>query len=385
MGHRSVILTLAAVSLAVVAGACGGKERGGAVGGASAAGKLDVSTAGWKTDFSKHTVPLSEFQSGGPKRDAIPPIDGPKTVSPEQAEQFLDDREPVLVARQRGAVRAYPIQILIWHEIVNDELGGRAIAVTYCPLCNSSVVFDRRVGARALTFGTTGNLRMSDLVMWDRQTESWWQQLSGEAVAGELSGKRLEVLPSQTLSWADFRRSYPHGDVLSRDTGFERDYGANPYEGYDERDSRPFLFNGKTDDRLPPKEYVAAVFVDETKPLVVPFSRLVRESAVNAASGATPLVVLYKRGVVSPLDAAAISRSKDVGTSAAFDRRVGRRTLEFQARDGGYVDRQTGSRWDITGQAVAGPLEGKRLRPLRHDQQFWFALAAFLPGAEILG
>ena len=134
MGHRSVILTLAAVSLAVAAGACGGKERGGAVGGASAAGKLEVSAAGWKTDFSKHTVPLSEFQSGGPGRDAIPPIDGPKTVSQEQAEPFLDDREPVLVARQRGAVRAYPIQILIWHEIVNDELGGRAIAVTYCPL-----------------------------------------------------------------------------------------------------------------------------------------------------------------------------------------------------------------------------------------------------------
>ena len=373
-----------AVLLALVVSACGESDRGASADGRAAAG-LRVSTAGWKTDFSKHTVPLSEFRSGGPGRDGIPPIDKPKTVSQEEADTFLDDREPVLVVQQGQAVRGYPLQILIWHEIVNDELDARPIAVTYCPLCNSSVVFDRRVDDRVLTFGTTGNLRRSDLVMWDRQTESWWQQLSAQAVVGKLSGERLEVLPSQTLSWADFRRSFPDGDVLSRETGFERDYGRNPYVGYDERDSQPFLFDGQTDDRLPAKEYVLAVFVDEDKPLVIPFSRLVRERVVNAQSGGTPFVALYKEGVVSPLDNAAISRSEDIGTSAAFDRRLDRRTLEFRAVDGGYVDRQTASRWDITGRAIEGPLQGKRLRPLRHDQQFWFALAAFLPNAKILG
>ncbi len=378
-----VAVSVAAVLLVGVVSACGGSDAGAPAEGREAA-QLQVSTAGWRTDFSKHTVALSEFRSGGPGRDGIPPIDRPRAVSPDVADEFLDDREPVLVVQQGRAVRAYPVQILIWHEIVNDELGGRPIAVTYCPLCNSSVVFDRRVDDRVLTFGTTGNLRKSDLVMWDRQTQSWWQQLSAEAIVGTLSGKRLDVLPSQTLSWADVRRSFPHGDVLSRDTGFERDYGRNPYVAYDERGSQPFLFDGQADDRLPAKEHVIAVFVDERKPLVIPFSRLAREPAVNAQTDGKPIVAFYKKGVLSPLDNAAISRSKDVGTSAAFDRRVRGETLEFRAVDGGYVDRQTASRWDITGRAIEGPLKGERLRQLRHDQQFWFALAAFLPNATIL-
>jgi hypothetical protein len=343
---------------------------------------LQIDTSGWETDFSKHSVPLSEFRSGGPPRDGIPPIDAPKPTSQADAEEWLSEREPVLVVEAGGQVRAYPIQILVWHEIVNDTLRGRPIAVTYCPLCNSSLVFDRRVGGRLLTFGTTGNLRRSDLVMWDRQTESWWQQLSAEAVVGELAGTRLKVLPSQTLSWADFKRIHPGGDVLSRDTGVDRDYGRNPYAGYDQPDSPPFLFDGETDERLPPKERVVAVFAaDET--VVVPFSRLVREPVVQTEAGGRPVVVLYKRGVVSPLDAPVIEGSRDVGTAAAFDARVDGRRLTFEQRDGHFLDRETGSRWDIAGRAVAGELAGERLRPVRHDQQFWFALAAFVPDARI--
>jgi hypothetical protein len=343
---------------------------------------LQVDTSGWETDFSQHSVPLSEFQSGGPPRDGIPPVDEPKPTSQAAAEEWLSEREPVLVVELGDQVRAYPIQILVWHEIVNDMLGGRPIAVTYCPLCNSSLVFDRRVGGRTLTFGTTGNLRRSDLVMWDRQTESWWQQLSAEAVVGELTGTKLKVLASQTLSWADFKRIHPGGDVLSRDTGARRDYGSNPYAGYDQPDSEPFLFDGETDDRLPPKERVVAVFAkDET--VVVPFSRLVREPVVQTEAGGRPVVVFYKRGVLSPLDAPVIDGSRDVGTAAAFDPRLDGRRLSFERRDGGFVDRQTGSRWDIAGRALAGELAGERLEPVRHDQQFWFALAAFVPDARI--
>jgi Protein of unknown function (DUF3179) len=279
-------------------------------------------------------------------------------------------------------VRAYPLQIPVWHEIVNDTLGDRPIAVTYCPLCNSSLVFDRRVGDRTLTFGTTGNLRRSDLVMWDRQTESWWQQLSAEAVVGELTGTRLKVLPSQTLSWADFKRIHPGGDVLSRDTGVTRDYGSNPYQGYDRPDSAPLLFEGEPDDRLPPKERVLAVFA-ERETVVVPFSRLAREPVVQTEAAGRPVVVLYKRGVVSPLDAPSTEGSRDVGTAAAFDPRVQGRALHFERRGGGFFDRETGSSWDIAGRAVSGELAGERLTPVRHDQQFWFALAAFLPDARI--
>jgi Protein of unknown function (DUF3179) len=343
---------------------------------------LSFDQSGWETDFSKHSVPLSEFQSGGPPRDGIPPVDEPKPTSQADAEEWLSEREPVLVVELAGQVRAYPVQILVWHEIVNDMLGGRPISVTYCPLCNSSLVFDRQVAGRTLTFGTTGNLRRSDLVMWDRQTESWWQQLSAEAVVGELTGTRLKVLPSQTLSWADFKRIHPDGDVLSRDTGADRDYGSTPYVGYDRPDSEPFLFGEETDDRLPPKERVVAVFAkDET--VVVPFSRLAREPVVQTAVGGRPVVVFYKRGVVSPFDEPTITGSRDVGTAAAFDPRLHGQRLRFERRDGGFVDRETGSRWDIAGRAVAGELAGERLEPVRHDQQFWFALAAFVPDARI--
>jgi Protein of unknown function (DUF3179) len=339
-------------------------------------------TSGWETDFAKHSVPLSEFQSGGPPRDGIPPVDEPKPTSQADADEWLSRREPVLAVEIGDAVRAYPIQILVWHEIVNDTLGGRPVAVTYCPLCNSSLVFDRRVRGRTLTFGTTGNLRNSDLVMWDRQTESWWQQLTAEAVVGELTGTRLSVLPSQTLSWADFKRLHPAGDVLSRDTGVDRDYGRNPYAGYDQPGSAPFLFDGEADDRLPPKERVVAVFAkDET--VVVPFSRLIRTPVVHIEAGGRPVVVFYKRGVTSPLDAATINDSRDVGTAAAFDARVDGRPLNLERRGDGFVDRATGTRWDFAGRAVAGELAGERLAPVRHDQQFWFALAAFLPDARI--
>jgi len=218
--------------------------------------------------------------------------------------------------------------------------------------------------------------------MWDRQTESWWQQLSSEAVVGKLAGKKLEVLPSQTLSWADFRKRYPQGDVLSRDTGTERDYGRNPYQGYDDPDSQPFLLDGETDDRLSPKERVAAVTAGE-ETVVVPFSRLEKEPVVNEQVAGKPVVVFFKRGVVSALDAGSISDSKDVGTAAAFERVADGRTLDFERREDRYVDRQTGSSWDITGRAVEGELRGERLAAVRHDEQFWFALAAFVPDARI--
>src|SRR5918996_759321 len=319
------IFTLALVVALVVVAVAGDDEpspqntpaRGGA--GSEA---LYVDTSGWETDFSKHSVPLSEFLSGGPPRDGIPPIDEPKPTSQAEADEWLSDREPVLAVELGDEVRAYPVQILVWHEIVNDQLEGRPIAVTYCPLCNSSLVFDRRVRGRTLTFGTTGNLRNSDLVMWDRQTESWWQQLTAEAVVGELTGTRLAVLPSQVVSWADFQRLHPDGDVLSRDTGVARDYGRNPYEGYDQPDSQPFLFDGETDDRLPPKERVIAVFTPR-ETVVVPFSRLAQEPVVDIEAGGHPVVVLYKRGVSSPLDASSIADSRDVGTAVALEKRVG--------------------------------------------------------------
>ena len=235
-------------------------EGDGGNGGAAATGddNLSVNTAEWATDFTKHSVPLSEFIPGGPPKDGIPSIDDPKFISQAEGDEFLDDGEPVAVLEVGGEARAYPIQILTWHEIVNDEIGGEPIALTFCPLCNSTVAFSRVLDGETVEFGTTGNLRRSDLVMYDRKTETWWQQLTAEAIVGELTGQTLEVVPSQILSWGEFKSQHPDSEVLSRDTGFDRSYGTNPYAGYDSS-SRPFLYRGSMPKGIAPMAYVVAV------------------------------------------------------------------------------------------------------------------------------
>ena len=367
--------------LAVLLAGCGAGS------GDSDAGEVPFSTAEWSTDFAEHSVSFDEFTSGGPPKDGIPAIDRPRFVSTAEADGFLADREPVAVIELGGTARAYPLQILIWHEIVNDEIGGRPVAVTYCPLCNSTVAFSRVVGERTLDFGTTGKLRNSDLVMYDRQTESWWQQLTADAIVGELTGERLEVLPSQILSWSEFRRLHPDGEVLSRNTGHHRPYGENPYAGYDQPDSSPFLFEGETDDALPPKERVAAIPTGDGEAVVYPFGRLAKRAPVNDSIDGRPIVVLFDPEVGSALDSSTIDLGREVGAAAVFERTVGRRTLSFEAGSGpGEVrDRGTGSTWDLRGRATAGPLTGKRLRQIPHDDQFWFALAAFYEHADIRG
>jgi hypothetical protein len=382
MAKRGLI-ALASVALAAMAVA--GCSLGS--GGSGAMGSPPFSTAMWSTDFTEHSVPLDEFRSGGPPKDGIPAIDDPKFVSTEEADRFLAAREAVAVLELGGAARAYPLQILVWHEIVNDEIDGRPVAVTYCPLCNSTVAFSREVDGRTLDFGTTGMLRNSDLVMYDRQTESWWQQLTADAVVGELTGTTLELLPSQILSWAEFRRLHPDGEVLSRDTGFDRPYGSNPYVGYDRPSSQPYLFEGTTNDALPPKERVAAVTTRNGGAVVYPFDRLARAAPINDLIDGRPIVVLFDRDVASALDAATIATGREVGAAAVFERSIGGRPLSFQAgaEPGEVRDRQTGSTWDLSGRAIEGPLAGAELRQVPHDDQFWFALAAFYDHPDIRG
>jgi hypothetical protein len=348
--------------------------------------EVPFDTSAWRTDFAAHSVPLDEFIGGGPPKDGIPSIDEPRFVSVGEAERFLTPREAVAVVELEREVRGYPIQILTWHEIVNDEIARQPIAVTYCPLCNSTVVFSREIDGEAVEFGTTGKLRASDLVMYDRKTESWWQQITAEAVVGELTGQRLDVLPSQILSWAAFRRAHPDGTVLSRDTGFNRDYGANPYAAYDtDPDSAPFLLEGEPDRSLPPKERVAAIRTGDRSAVVYPFSRLRGSAPVNDEVDGRPVVILFDPEVASALDSSLVSLGRDVGAAAAFERRAKGRSLDFEAgpSPGTFRDRQTSSTWDMSGRATAGRLAGTRLEQIPHDDQFWFSLAAFFPDAEI--
>ena len=219
-------------------------------------------TFDWDTDFSLHSVPYDEIR-GGSSPGWHSAHRRPEVRNRPGSRRLVGDQEPVMALEIDGDVRAYPLQILTWHEIVNDEVGGVPVSVTFCPLCNAAIVFDRRLDSVVYDFGTSGNLRNSDLIMWDRQTQSWWQQFSGEAIVGSLTGKKLTFLPSSIVSFAIFKEAYPDVKVLSRDTGFRRSYGRNPYAGYDRANNPPFLFDGVADGRLLPKERVAAVTVGE--------------------------------------------------------------------------------------------------------------------------
>ena len=273
------------------------------------------------TDFSNRTVELKEIRGGGPPKDGIPAIDMPRFDRVADALSWIDPMEPVIAVTVGSRTRAYPLQILTYHEIVNDELGGKPIAVTFCPLCNASIVFDRTVGGEVLDFGTTGLLRMSDLVMYDRQTESWWQQFSGRGIVGDFAGTRLTRVPSSIVSFASFASAFPEAGVLNRDTGHARPYGRNPYPGYDRIDQHPFLFDGSVDDRLPPMERILSVTVDG-RSRIYPFSALSGNALVHDELDGTPLVVFAAGELLSVLDNPSIGDSRVVLEAAAWKRRI---------------------------------------------------------------
>jgi hypothetical protein len=300
-------------------------------------------TVGWATDFRRHSVPLTEFQSGGPGKDGIPAIDKPSFERTPEVD-FLKPDEPVIAGVVDDDARAYPIQILIWHEIVNDTIGGVPVAVTFCPLCNTSIVFDRRVVGGTLAFGTTGNLRHSDLVMYDRQTESWWQQFGGEGLVGRWTGERLKRVPSRVIAWQQFRRAHRDGKVLSRETGFNRPYGNNPYPGYDDVDTPPFFptKNG-SDRRLPPKERVV-FFEHGGEGVAIAYSLLRKKRELVVTVGGRAFTVSWKPGVRSSLDESDVASGRDVGTAEV---RSGRKLVPF-------------------------------------EEPFWFAVAAFRPDVRVI-
>jgi hypothetical protein len=332
-------------------------------------------------------VDPGDIVSGGPPPDGIPPVDRPRFQAVAEVD-WLAAAEPVAVVELAGQAKAYPLQILVWHGIVNDQVDGVPVAVTYCPLCNTAVGFRRpTVAGKPTTFGTSGKLCHSNLVMYDRATRSLWPQALGVAVTGQLTGQRLQRVATQLVAWRDFRAAFPGGRVLSRDTGHRRPYGENPYPLYDRKGSRPFLFDGTTDGRLEAVERVLGISVGD-RHLAVPYTRLAGQAkggvaAANLELGGAPVLVMWRSGVTSALDRRRIAASRQVGATAAFSRRVGGRALTFHARGGRVTDQQTGSTWDQFGRAVAGPLTGTRLTPATAMDSFWFDWAAFHPDTAI--
>ncbi len=263
-----------------------------------------------ETDFGITSVSnWSEIQSGGPPKDGIPALSDPGFVR-VSGKSGIAATEPVITVELAGAKpRAYPIRYLMWHEIVNDTVAGQPIAVTYCPLCNSAIVFDRRTSRGVLTFGVTGKLRHSDMVMYDRETQSWWQQATGEAIVGRMTGTDLKPLPVWMESWAEFRGRNPNGLVMA-EPAFNRDYGRNPYRGYD-TSRRPFLFSGE----MPPHGVHPLERVVRVGGRAWPMTRLSRESEVSEAG----VTISWSAGQSSALDSGTIGAGRDVGTIRVRD------------------------------------------------------------------
>lgn len=305
------------------------------------------------------------------------------TAAPLARAPTLLAEEPVVLVQIDEDVRAYPLQILIWHEIANDTVGGVPIAVTFCPLCNTAIVFERRVGDQVLDFGTTGMLRYSNLIMYDRQTESWWQQATGSGIAGAYAGAQLRFQLAPIIAWAQFAGTHPQGQVLSRETGFSRDYGRNPYAGYDDVNRSPFLYDGPaTPDALPATARVLTVELGG-EAVAYPYAVLEQAGAIHDTVGGQPIVVLWQVGTASALDASSVAGGRDVGTAAAYRREHAGRTLSFARAGEQLTDAQTGSSWDVLGRAVAGPLAGAQLEPVVAVNHFWFSWAAFKPATRI--
>ena len=341
-------------------------------------------TVNWSTDFCQSIVDFDEILVGNPTKDGIPSVEDPAMDTVEEAAEWLVDQSPVIALEIDGEARAYPLAILMWHEIANDEIAGVPVAVTFCPLCNSAITFDRRVDEEVLDFGVSGFLRNSDLIMYDRQTESWWQQLTGEGLIGEFAGRLLEILPSQVIGFGGFVDRYPAGMVMSRDTGYNRQYGVNPYSGYDSRTGPPFLFRGELDMRLPlPVAHVLAAVVDDVAK-AYPFSILRKHEVINDSIGETAIVAFYQGGVASALGDRTIDTARDIGTAGMYRATVDGEVLHFSSNDDGtFSDDETGSTWNAFGEAIDGALVGTQLEWTNAFPHFWFAWAAFHPETEV--
>ena len=303
-------------------------------------------------------------------RDAIPPIYAPLYERAEGGD-WLGDRDLVIgYVGEGGQAYAYPHRILNFHEIVNDEIDGRPVRISYCPLCRSGVVYDRRLESRTLTFGNTSALFESDLVMFDWETNSYWWQVPGRAIVGTLAGQSLQPLRSETMRWSAWRDLHPQTLILSRDLGYPRDYSRDPFASFSDfldGGGEPFpISEASRDDRLRPSDEVLGVVVAEQN-RVYPLMRL-GTTAVNDTIGGRPVVIFVD-----------VERS----TGTAFFAAADGRTLTFEYRDGGYFDVETGSRWDLAGRALGGPLAGARLEAPATRTTFWFAYIGAFPDSEL--
>ncbi len=318
------------------------------------------------TDGQKHLIPLDKIKSGGPPKDGIPSIDNPQFTTVSQ-ENHVSDSDLVLGLDINGDVRAYPLSILVWHEIVNDKVGGVPVAVTYCPLCFTNQVFERVIDGQEVEFGTSGKLYNSNLVMYDRLTDSYWSQALGKAITGELTGYELNIIPFDVITWEDWKNIHPDTLVLTTDTGHLRAYGVDPYGDY-YTDTRIIFPVDNNDDRMHPKEIVLGFNVGDIykayKQQDIEVSVTVNDQINNKP---ILLVSLYPEN------------------ARAFERSVDGKIYEFFFEGGHIIDKETNSEWNYDGVAFSGPLEGTKLNRVPFNPGFWFEWVAFHRETEVYG
>lgn len=318
-----------------------------------------------ETEGIKHTVNLNDIVSAGAPRDNIPSIDQPKFESVLTGDIYLKDDGYGIDLEVNGRHRFYPYQLLVWHEIVNDEFNGQPVLVTYCPLCESAVVFDRRVGQETIEFGTSGRLWNNNLVMYDRKTETLWNQILGQGIRGELAGWKLQQIPVQVMTWNSWKKIYPEGEVLTRDTGVERDYTRDPYGDYYQNSKVMFPLTHKND-RLNVKDRIYGV--SQNDQMAYLRDAVAEEKVVNDEIGGAPAVLVYNNYTDSV---------------KVFLRQVNNQVLTFSNIGQTLIDEQTGSEWNLDGLAVGGDMIGIQLEELPVIPAFWFCWSAVYPNTNL--
>jgi len=312
------------------------------------------------TNNEKHLVDLNKIKSGGPPPDGIPSIDQPKFIQSENAE-FVSDNDIVIGVNINGEIKAYPLSIMTWHEIVNDYFGELPVAVTYCPLCFTHQVFERTIDGKVVEFGTSGKLYNSNLVMYDRMTNSFWSQSLGYAIKGEKTGEMLKTIPFDVMKWKDWKKQYPDTLVLSTETGHGRPYSSDPYSDYF-KDPRVLFPVSNEDDRLEKKVIIVGV-QDRGVFKAYPQAIIEQQSVINDRVGSKNILLV----------------STVPHMARIFDRTVDGQILDFEFVGDKIIDTNTQSVWNIEGEAISGDLEGFKLKRKSYHPGFWFEWVAFHP------
>jgi len=319
-----------------------------------------------ETNGVKHLIPLDKIKGGGPPKDGIPSIDNP-VFADIQGSHFMSDSDTVIGLEINGEAKAYPSFILVWHEIVNDNVGGTPVAVTYCPLCYTNQVFERVIDGQEVEFGTSGKLYNSNLLMYDRLTDSYWSQALGIAVKGELTGYQLNLIPFDVITWGDWKKLHPDTMVMTTDTGHIRSYATDPYGNY-YTEPRIFFPVEHSDDRMHPKEIIIG-FNQDTIYKAYKQNDIESNIIINDFIGDTPLMLisLYSEN------------------SRAFERTINGKVLDFEYTDGKIFDSQTNSEWNYDGLSISGQHQGVQLERMPIEPGFWFEWFAFHPQTLVYG